>query len=478
MSAAVTLPHQPRLRSGAAIAVVALMAGLALGLVGGRFGPVAIVALPAAVIFLGWALQVPLLALALVPAAFPFGDAVIGGGFMPLAQAVAIAAIGVVVMGRLVRGLAPLPAPAAAWWMLLLVTALVLATPGAAAPALAYRQDVTIITGSLLALSVCAVCRTATAFRWLTALVLLAGAVVCTLGLVRSGTVSAQLDGAVVQGSIGIFTEHNQAGSVSAAILLLATAAGIAAPSLPLRLGAWLVAASALAQLGLSLSRGAYIGAFAGTAALMLLHTRARRRLLVTMLPLLVAGAGVALLAPVGGPVRIVGERIGSISSASSNPYDDRPVIWAEAIREFEQSPLVGNGPGSFPVVSLRSRSAAATVAAAHAHNVLLTVAAEDGAPAVLAVVGLTLAIGVAIFRTARRRSDDIALLAAGLGAALCSFIAQGMLDVTLRSSTIALLCWLLAGLALAASRLPPASSVDAGADGGTQGRGQEAAGA
>ena len=392
------------------------------------------------------ALAMPWLTLMVVPAAIPLGDAAVGGGLLSVGLGASLLVVGLVVVGRLLRGLSPIPVPVAGWWMLGLVVLLVLSTPGAVSSDLALRQLAGIAIGALMALCIATTCHTERAIKRAVGFVLAGGGAALALGLTKSASVSASYGGAVVEGSIGIYSEHNQAGSLGAALFVLAVGAACAArgPLTGLLTGA--VAVLGLVQTALSLSRGAWIGAVLGLVVLVVLAPRVLRPLLTG-----VALAGVLLLAvSSSSPVfEILAHRAGTIGKESPAAADERPTIWREALREFDEAPLLGHGPGSFRVVAGQSSSLAYTARPVHAHNLLLTVAAEDGGLAVLAVLGLTLAVGAHLWRAIRTSPPHAATLSAGVAAALCTFVGQGLVDVPLRNTSIEVLMWLLVGLAL-----------------------------
>lgn len=441
-----------------ALALAAATVGAVLAVAGGRAGaagPLVVAGLPVLGVLVAAALRYPVVAVAGVALSIAAGERSVAGGLLPLVQAAALLAAGVVGLRRLTAGRGPLPFPAPAWWGLGLLVQMLLSTAGAPELGVALRRDASVLVGLLLALAVAGACRDVRDVRRVTAALLGAGGVVCGLGLLLSGRVSATAGAVNVAGSRGVFSEHNQAGSFAAAVLLLAVGAALAARTSRGRLAAGAVGLLALLQVGLSLSRGAWLGCIAGLLALLVLQPRARRVLLRLSLPLLLALGVAATATPASTQLQIVGERFGSIGQADKNPYDDRTTIWAEAVREFRTAPLLGQGPGAFPEVSSRSASRARTVSALHAHNVPLDVAAELGAPGLGLLVGFTLALGLAALRASRRLGPYDGSLAAGVGAALATFAGQGVVDVTLLSALIATLLWLLVGLALALSQTP-----------------------
>lgn len=439
----------------ALIAGTSALAGLVLaflGVAGGSAGPLLVLGLPILLLVVAVSLRSPTVAVAVVPLSIAVGDRDVAGGLLPAVQAAALLATGIVIVVRLNAGRGPLPVPPAAFWGLGLFAWMLLSTSAAPDLAIAVRRDASVFVGLLLALAVVGACRQMADIRRLVALLLAAGGVVCAVGLTLSGKVSASAGATTVDGSRGVFSEHNQAGSFAAAILLLAIGAALGARTSRGRAAAAAVAALALAQVGLSLSRGAWIGCIAGFLALLVLQRRARRALLRLSVPCLAALVVAATLTPASNELRIVGERFGSIGSADKNPYDDRTTIWGEALREFREAPVLGQGPGAFPIVSSRLASRARTVSALHAHDVPLHVAAELGAPGLILLVGFTLSLGLAALRATRRLDEVDGSLAAGVGAALATFVGQGLFDVTLLSALIATLLWFLVGLALALS--------------------------
>ncbi len=445
----------PRQALGALLVVVAA-AGLgvlltAVGVAAGPIGPLLVVGLPLGAVVVAAALRQPAVALAVVPLSIAAGERSVAG-LLPLTQAAALLAVAVVVLVRLSGGRGPLPFPAPAWWGAGLVLQMLLSTSRAPVLEVAVRRDASVVVGLLLALAVVGACRRVADARLLVAVLLGAGGFVCALGLALSGEVSASAGATNVRGSVGVFSEHNQAGSFAAAVLLLAVGAGLGARTTRGRWATALVGVLALVQVGLSLSRGAWIGCIVGFLALLVLQRRARRALVRLSVPVLIALALAATATPASQQLSIVGDRFGSIGSADKNPYDDRTTIWGEAVRELRDAPWLGQGPGAFPYVSTRLASRARTVTALHAHDVPLHVAAELGAPGLLLVVGFTISLGLAARRAARRLGEVDGSLAAGVGAALATFLGQGLFDVTLLSALIVTLLWFLVGLAMAVS--------------------------
>lgn len=448
---------QPRPGRLAALALLTVAAGLLVGAalvaVGSRIGPGPLVALPVVAFLLAVALRRPAFGIALVLLAIPIGLIELPGGLV-VEQAAAIAVVGVLLLRRITAG-TPLLWPAQLWWGIAVLVLAIAATPRAPDTTLAVKQVVAIVLGLFLAAAVAGAVRNLEVLRRLVHVLLGVGVFVCALSLSNASALHAVGGAQRVDNRLrGTFTEPNQFGAFCAVVLMLAIGTALGARS---RRERWLARAagvSAAAAMLLALSRGAWIGAFVGTLLLVVFVPSARRGLLAGAVVLAVAVPVFGLLTPDLPQVEIVRERVSTLRQPSDNPYDNRSAIWREARREINRSPWLGQGPGQFPVVSAQSTSSG-RVAADHAHNVLLTTAAEIGVPAAFALVGFTLACLLLLVRVARRlaRTPDGPLVV-GIGAALAIVVGQGLVDFTLRNAAIYLMLAVLVGLLLAADRL------------------------
>jgi putative inorganic carbon (hco3(-)) transporter len=439
------------------VVVAGLLVGAALIAVGSRIGPGPLVALPIVALLLATALRRPAFGVALVLLAIPIGLIDLPGGLV-VEQAVAIAVVGVLVLRRITAG-TPLLWPQQLWWGFALLVLAVAATPRAPDTTLAVKQLVSIVLGLLLVATVAGAVRNLEVLRRLVHVLIGVGLVICALSLSHASALHAVGGAQRVDNRLrGTFTEPNQFGAFCAVVLMLAVGVALAARS---RRERWLARAagvSATAAMLLALSRGAWIGAFVGTLLLVALVPSARRALLAGAVVLAVAVPVFGLLTPDLPQVEVVRERVSTLRQPSDNPYDNRSSIWREARREINRDPWLGQGPGQFPVVSEQSTSSG-RVAADHAHNVLLTTAAEIGVPAAAMLVGFTLSCLFLLVRVARRLvGTPDAPLIVGVGAALSVVVGQGLVDFTLRNAAIYLMLAVLVGLLLAAARLTGAA--------------------
>jgi hypothetical protein len=120
---------------------------------------------------------------------------------------------------------------------------------------------------------------------------------------------------------------------------------------------------------------------------------------------------------------------------------------------------VVGNGPGSFLVLSGQSGSELQFYPRKHAHNGLLTVAAEMGSAGVLSVLGLVVTAMLAVRAKARRlrvtrRWADLGSLAGAAGA-MAALLGHLTVDYPLRNPTLMVTVWAVLGLLLAAVAMP-----------------------
>ena len=446
----------------AGLAAAGIGLGMVLAALGVRFGPWVPVAVAVLLVVAVAGLVRPRWSVALAFAAIPIGAVEVGPLGVAVVQVAVFGCAALIALARVNAGRAPLPWPWPIWWAAAITGLAVLEMPLAVDPDAAAGQVAQLVTGMLMALAVVTAVRRVQDLRWLLGAVVGIGTVVCLVALPGAGQLRPHYGGAVVENRAqGLFTEPNQLGSFSALLVFLACALWLGGRGRAVRTGAGLAALVAVSALALSLSRGSWLGAAAGLATLLVTLPMARRRLLL----LVPVGAAVALaltVAHVDVPqLDVVGERLRTLSNPTASPWDDRPSIYREAWREIQTRPLTGFGPGGFPAASSSAESGIRTIGAAHAHNVLLTVAAEAGLAAVGLLVGFTISVGLVALRAIRRlrswqRPRDAAVVAC-LTAALMVVVGQGLVDFTLRNPIIAMLVWAVVGLLLAADRVTAA---------------------
>ena len=434
---------------------VSLLAGIAIAALGAATSPLAIVALPLVAFWLTLVLARPVWGPAAFFVAMPFSLDRVSASSFQIIDLVAVVAVGAVVVARTVRpSTGRLPFPYILGWGVALCGLATLSLTSALDKTIATDQLIVILASFALACAVVAVCEHMQDVRTLVAVFLAVGCVMSVAAFTTTTNVTN--NGIVVQTrSVGFFQDPNELGSLAAMLLLVALGVALSGLPRPYRILAVVAGGLALAALGLSLSRGAWLGAGAGVVALAILIPRAWKILAGVAVVGLVLGLTLGAFNADPTSVEVLSSRFGQVLHPFGDPYDQRPEIWREAEREIEARPWFGFGPGNFPVASARSGSEALTVGAVHAHDVLLTVGAEIGLPADAVLIAFTLALAWAAWRTRRAlRGSRDAAMAAGLAAALFAFLVHGIVDYTLRSSSLMGLLWVLAALVVACDRI------------------------
>jgi O-antigen ligase len=424
---------------------VALLTGGLLAVLASRFGqaaPAVLVAIPLAPIVITAMFADPRLAVVAVVATFPIGSIALRSPLPPIEMAEAAVAIvsALVLLKRVATDKAPLRWHPAMWWMFALLIWTIVAFASAVDSALAIKQIASLAGGFLFALVVATACATMRDVRFvLLGFVIIAG-LIATTAVIGGDQFQSELGGTQVAGRLrGAFDHPNQLGTICAMLALVAAGLAFGARSVRARVFSLLAIPVLVSGLALSLSRGAWIGAGIGALYLALVLPQARRAILVVTVPLAIVAALIGPSLPANPQIQVVQERLGVLTVRS--PYDDRPAIWAEAMREIREDPLTGQGPGGFPVASVRAGSEASSVAAYHAHNVLLTWGAESGIPAVMLLLGFFISVAIAARRATKSAASrgarrDRAVIA-GMVAGLIAVLGQGPVDYTWRNTVV-----------------------------------------
>ncbi len=215
---------------------------------------------------------------------------------------------------------------------------------------------------------------------------------------------------------------------------------------------------AALAVLFLTYSRGAWLAALAGMAAYGMLTGNQTGRLLAILretgrsrrarAALILAAVGIALLGVIAfsafrTPRRETGSRL---------------AFYEIAWRSFRDHPLTGTGPFTYGLTLAEHRSIPPDQPHAHAHNLILNVAAELGLPGLIAL-GVTVAV---IVRRSGRRLRQTAdpearAYVAACGAGVVAFGAQQLVDMPSLFPAVFLLMLGLLAAGIAPDHQPPA---------------------
>lgn len=402
----------------------------------------------------------------------PLGLIDLPGGLQVII-ATSIVLVGVAVVDRLQRGLLPFPRTLASFaaviWTLGIIISVVMAPNLFKTATLGSWQ----IVSAFVAIAIAELAGRPAALRkvlnaWLigATLVALSGAVLSTGGL------EASYGGAVVSNRpVGVFSQPNEYGLYCMVVVVFALGLTFATRGSVRWLSAFAALASGVGLL-LSLSRGAWLGAVAGVIFLAMLLPQTRRPFLAGAALLFVGGAAASLLPFEIPVVSVIITRALTIGDAGSNPYDERPSFRAEGLREWQEKPIFGQGPNTFPELSAGINSVARPNGAEHPHNFFIAVGAEQGIIGVLAV----LLFALAVFIAARAARPEVVLAnrearaAPGLRprplpplaaatvmaatAVLGAFMVEGFADYPMRNPLSRTPVWVMVGFALAGQRV------------------------
>jgi O-antigen ligase len=293
--------------------------------------------------------------------------------------------------------------------------------------------------------------------------VLVGATAVAASGLGGGLQLEVQFGGSIVDGrATGTFAQPNEYGLYCAMVWAFAlTVAGLTRGGL--RWLAVVCAIVSLAGMGASFSRGAWLGALAAAVVMAALVPQTRRPQAVA-LSLSVLGLATALvMLPYWQLPRLLLTRFLSIFVAETSPYDNRPALVEEGLRQFAQAPVFGIGPNMYPLQSRTLESGVRTLEGQHAHNLVVTIAAEQGIVGLVALSMIVAAV-VSAVRTARRangmprrgfprRASLAATVTLSTVGPLTVVLAAGLVDYPLRNALTRLTVWMFIGLAVAGQR-------------------------
>lgn len=397
-----------------------------------------------------WAtLRHPLVPVIGVVLVLPFGTHSLLG--TSVAQVVSAAAVMAVALIAVAERRSIIPRQPMLLWASALVAAGFLSVHDAVDPGASLRECLHYAAGVTLTWAVVYAIGTVGQVRVVATTLSVVGAAVALTTLGSIGQLQAAQSGNVVVGrATGIFSQPNELGSFCAVVTLLAVGTAFAHQRRALRRLCLLAAAASTVGLVLSLSRGAWIGTAAGVLLLTWLIPQLRRKVLGALVLISIAGACLMLIPTTASIASILVARLDSITSPT-NPYDDRPAIWAEATHQFLEHPLFGVGPSGYTAASVVEKSVLHARPAEHAHNLLLVMASEQGILGIVLLFGVIVSGVFGAVRLLRRQAREAIAaeqpLLAGICAALLSVLGQGMIDFPLRNPVAGTSVWLVVGL-------------------------------
>lgn len=382
---------------------------------------------------------------------------------------VLVVAVLAVVALLAVRGRLPTP-PASVSAGIVFVIALLVATITSVDPFRGLKVSVNHLLGLLLCVAAAMVARHS--HQWLREVLrlwTLASLVVVVPNLPQAAAGGARFGGSIVTDRAqGVFSQPNDFGEFSLFCIGAALALLVAAERRVDRVIAVVGLLAGTSALALSFSRGSWIGAAALVVLVCVLAPHLTRS--VVLVAAVAGGLATAAAALAIPPFGVLAARLATLSGGLPNPEDDRPVIYAEAVRLWLANPVLGQGPGTFPTVAAEPEALLVRRPYIHAHSIPLAIAAEVGVVGVLALLVVTGVAVVAVLRALRRlghRTADPAIrrertTLAVLAALMGGVTVHGLIDVVYTNPFLIMVAWTMLGLVLgAAGRATAASPTD-----------------
>ena len=240
----------------------------------------------------------------------------------------------------------------------------------------------------------------------------------------------------------GLFTHPNQLGGFLALTIPLVAALIASERSSWKRIAGYLLVAIAVAGLGLTYSRGAWVST--GIGLLILLVVLRRGSWLIP---------GLALIGAVASSGAVL-ERLQSIASFNSDSaVTSRFDFWAVALRLIAEHPFSGIGLGNwytvYDTLQIQNlpRLPYSLEVPAQAHNLFLNLAAEIG---LIGVGAFVLMLGVAFYKASkivRTSAGQVRIWTTGIGAGLVAMVAQNFIDVTIYQGFMVIVLFTYLGL-------------------------------
>lgn len=420
-------------------------------LVAAVLGPLVGILLLAALVGGAFVLRYPVAALALPVVLAPVGLRSLpgAGGLQVIHLAVLVALGGALI--AVATGKVPFRPPVAMAFGLLFVAAMFASTMVSENPFASLRVSVNHLLGASLAVAVAVMVRASReSMLWLMRGWVLAAIVLILPALPSALLASEIFGGTLVRGRVqGAFAQPNDFGEfcLLSAVVAAALLAGRHAPR-----DRWLGFAglvTSVAGTAVSFSRGTWLGVASCLLVVAVLSPQMRTwvaGMVGVMMFTLVIGATFGQ-----APFPTLVARLSGLAGGATSPEDDRPIIFAQAIRIFSENPTFGVGPGGYFAATQGPGSELILRTYIHGHSVVLTVAAEVGLIGVVTLLAFTVALAVATIDARGRllavgdssENRTLAVLAGGL----VGIAVHGLIDVVYTNPLLIPLAWFLAGM-------------------------------
>lgn len=144
--------------------------------------------------------------------------------------------------------------------------------------------------------------------------------------------------------------------------------------------------------------------------------------------------------------------RVASTATMQEYSYLERIRTWQATVDMIRDHPLLGVGIGNYRMVLDQYRERHGSGSHSHAHNTILQVTAENGMIGLAAYLSIWYFFFREMIRKARATSDPfIRGLTVGAVGAIAGFHVAGLFEYNYGDSEVAVLMWLIVGLAVAA---------------------------
>ena len=219
---------------------------------------------------------------------------------------------------------------------------------------------------------------------------------------------------------------------------------------MPKRLALGILAFILLLLIGLTYSRGAWIGFLVGLIIIAAYKTsRSSKRVRISLVLLIIVLAiGIFFLLPSTIKGRI--ESVGTIEGSGLV----RLRLWQEALGIINDFPLFGSGLNTYMDVSLRYSIPGGGEGMFYAHNSYLQMVAEIGLVGLVCFLWILVRFFRLEFRALLLRDSPLWGYSLGLLAGISAFLVHGFLDCNLYSLRLATLFWFMLGLAVSTQRI------------------------
>lgn len=372
--------------------------------------------------------------------------------------------VGAALWNQLTRGASLIPqspaAIAAVVWSLGILGSVAFSSDLGRAAVLGTWQ----ILAAWLAVAIASLVDTQERLRAVLVAVLIGAIIVTATGLSGGFNQSGVFNGSIVDNrAMGVFSQPNEYGLYSA--MIWAFSLGMACLCRGwLQLLAGVCSVVSLAGLAASFSRGSWLGAVVAAIVMAALIPQTRRPQAIAITAAVTTLGASLVLIPYWQLPGLLMSRFLSIFSGESNPYDNRPALLAEGLRQWGEAPVFGIGPNMYPIESQTINSGTRTLQGQHAHNLIVTMGAEQGIVGLIAlglfvtaiVQAVRMARRIAVPRTGSRPRHiplGTAVTLAAMGG-LVSLAAAGLVDYPLRNALTRSTTWMLVGLLLAGQRV------------------------